>query len=68
MVKYICLYCKKNYSHKGNFESHEIRCSIKFEIRIKKYKNFDSAKLLKELIEQISYTNKQIKTEEMDSI
>ena len=38
MVNYICLYCKKNFNKKSNYEVHNKSCENNFNKIIDKYK------------------------------
>lgn len=57
MVKYNCIYCKKDYNHKGNFLTHHIKCKKLFELKINTYKSISIYNLLNEITELTIYKN-----------
>ncbi len=55
MVRYICLYCKKEFDRKWSFNCHTKSCENKFNKIINKYKSYTKESLIKE------YNNAKIK-------
>ncbi len=48
MVLFKCLYCKKEFYHKGNYLKHNDLCKQKLEELIAKYKSYNKENLMKE--------------------
>ncbi len=66
MVNYICLFCKKNFSKKSNYDTHYKSCENNFNKIIDKYKKYNIYDMLKDYTNAI--TNIVTKNDEKEYI
>ena len=56
MVKYTCMYCKKDFKQKIHISIHVKSCENKFNLIISKYKKYSIVNMLKEYTDAITIT------------